>query len=277
MKIAVAQLIATIDKAVNLNKARKYIAKAKEEGADIVVLPELYMALAIPSSGITPAGAAESLDGPFVDGLAKAAKECGIYVVCGIFETKDNDAKRAYNTTVFIDRNGRVIQTYRKTHLYDAFKYRESDTVAPGDQPLQVVRTEFGRIGLMVCYELRFPEIARLLALQGAELIIMPSGWVAGPMKEAHWELLLRARAIENTVFVCAANQTGNIFTGNSMMIDPMGSVLASAAEEEKLIISDIDLGRIKRVREKLPSVGHRRPHLYRGLVKLGNRDGTPR
>ncbi|WKB35429.1 carbon-nitrogen hydrolase family protein [Terrilactibacillus sp. S3-3] len=223
------QLAATTDKALNLDKARKYIFKAKEKDADIVILPELYMALAIPGSGLTPAGAAESIDGPFVSGLAQTAKENSIYVVCGIFETKDD--RRAYNTTVFINRDGQVIYAYRKTHLYDAFKYKESDTIAPGDHPVQTARTEFGRIGLMVCYELRFPEIARLLALQGAGLIIMPSGWVRGPMKEAHWELLLRARAIENTVFICAANQTGNIFTGNSMMIDPMGVILASAGE----------------------------------------------
>jgi predicted amidohydrolase len=263
MKVAIAQLTTSPDKTSNLEKAKKSIAKAKGLGADFVVLPELYMALAIPSSGVLPVDVAESLDGPFVTGLAEAARENDIYVVCGIFESKADDNQRAYNTTVFIDRAGQILQSYRKTHLYDAFNFKESDTIVPGDNQYKVVETEFGKIGLMVCYEIRFPEIARQLALQEADMLFIPAGWVAGAMKEDHWETLLRARAIENTVFVCASNQAGNIFSGRSMIVDPMGVITASGGEEEVLIISEIDLQRIHRVREKLPSVIHRKPEFY--------------
>jgi predicted amidohydrolase len=263
MKVAIAQLISSLDKKANLQKAIQYIARAKDAGADFVLLPELYMAATTPNCGVLPSEVAEPLDGPFVTGLAEAARENQIYVVCGIFETIQDEKDRAYNTTVFINRSGELIKTYRKTHLYDAFAYKESVTVASGENSLQVVETEFGKIGLMVCYEVRFPEIARQFALQGADILFMPSGWVAGPMKEDHWETLIRARAIENTIFICAADLVGSIFAGRSMIVDPMGVVLSSAGEEETLITADIDLDRIQRVRSKLPSVGHRRPELY--------------
>ncbi|MFJ7730157.1 carbon-nitrogen hydrolase family protein [Neobacillus sp. NPDC097160] len=263
MKVAIAQLTTSVDKLDNLKKAKNYIAKAKGMGADFVILPELYMALATPSSGILPVEVAEPLDGPFVTGLSEMARENEIYVVCGIFESKVDDDQRAYNTTVFIDRSGEVLQSYRKTHLYDAFSYKESDTIVPGKNQYKVVETEFGKIGLMVCYEIRFPEIARQLALQEADILFIPAGWVAGTMKEDHWETLLRARAIENTVFVCASNQVGNIFSGRSLMVDPMGVITASGGEEETLIMTDIELDRVHRVREKLPSVIHRKPEFY--------------
>src|SRR5690606_13835956 len=134
--------------------------------------------------GVKPVEVAEPLDGPFLKGLTEAARENEIYVVCGLFETKPGDKQRAYNTTVFINRSGEILQAYRKTHLYDAFNYKESDTTIPGDNDYQVVETEFGKIGLLVCYELRFPEISRQLSLQGADVLFLPAGWVAGAMKE---------------------------------------------------------------------------------------------
>jgi predicted amidohydrolase len=264
MKVAIAQLTSSLDKVSNLQKAKEYITKAKSLGADFVLLPELYIAAATPNSGVRPAEVAEPLDGPFVTGLAEAACENQIYVICGIFESIEEDKDRAYNTTVFINRSGELVQNYRKTHLYDAFSYKESDFIAPGDNPYQVVETEFGKIGLMVCYEVRFPEIARQFALQGADILFMPAGWVAGAMKEDHWETLVRARAIENTIFICAADQVGNIFAGRSLIVDPMGVILASAGEEEALILASIDLNRVQRVRQKLPSVAHRRTEFYK-------------
>ncbi|TYR80816.1 carbon-nitrogen hydrolase family protein [Priestia megaterium] len=263
MRVAIAQLTSTLDKDSNLQKAKEYISQAKNQGADFVLLPELYMAAAVPGSGVLPVEVAESLDGPFVSNLASIARENNINVVCGIFETKQDDEKRAYNTTVFISRMGEVKSAYRKTHLYDAFSYKESDSVAPGENNYQVTETEFGKIGLMVCYEVRFPEIARQFALQGADILFMPSGWVVGPMKEDHWETLIRARAIENTMFVCGANQVGNIFSGRSLIVDPMGVILSSAGEEEELIFADFDLNRLQRVRKKLPSVENRKAELY--------------
>jgi predicted amidohydrolase len=263
MKVAIAQLTSTLDKTANLQKATDYIARAKAAGADFVILPEMYIAPATPKSGVTPAEVAEPLDGPFVAGLAQAAKDNAIYVVCGVYESIEGDPDRAYNTTVFFNRAGELIHAYRKTHLYDAFSYKESDSIAAGNNPYQVVETEFGKIGLMVCYEVRFPEIAREFALQGADVLFVPAGWVAGSMKEDHWETLVRTRAIENTMFVCGADQVGNIFAGRSMIVDPMGVVMASAGEEETLLVAELDLDRIQRVRGKLPSVANRRPELY--------------
>lgn len=264
MRVAIAQLSTSVDKTANLEKAIQYIAKAKSLGADFVIIPEFYMALATPKSGVLPVDAAEPMDGPFVTALKEAARENEIYVICGLYESKSDDQKRAFNTTVFIDRSGQLVHSYRKTHLYDAFSYHESETIIPGDNQYKIVETEFGKIGLMVCYELRFPEIARQFALQGADILFVPAGWVAGPMKEDHWQTLIRARAIENTMFVCGANLVGDIFSGRSIMVDPMGVILASAGEEETLLVTDIDLDRIHRVREKLPSVRHRKPEFYR-------------
>ncbi|MEW9671119.1 carbon-nitrogen hydrolase family protein [Ammoniphilus sp. 3BR4] len=263
MKVAIAQLTSSLDKTSNLQKAVEYISRAKGLGADFVILPEIYMAATTPGCGVLPSEVAEPLDGPFVTGLAEAARENQIYVICGMFESTVREDNRAYNTTVFLNRSGELIQSYRKTHLYDAFSYQESKTVAPGENPYEVVETEFGKIGLMVCYEVRFPEIARQFALQGADILFMPSGWVAGPMKEDHWETLIRARAIENTMFICAADLVGSIFSGQSLIVDPMGVVVSRAGEEESLIIADLDLSRVQRVRQKLPSVGHRRTEFY--------------
>ncbi len=264
MRVAIAQLSTSTNKTSNLEKAIQYIVKAKSLGADFVIIPEFYMALATPKSGVLPVDVAEPLDGPFVTGLMDAARKNEIYVVCGMYESKPDDQKRAYNTTVVIDRSGQLIHSYHKTHLYDAFSYNESDTIIPGENQYKVIDTEFGKIGLMVCYELRFPEIARQFALQGADILFVPAGWVAGPMKEDHWQTLIRARAIENTMFVCGANLVGDIFTGRSVIVDPMGVIQTSGGEEETLVLSDIDLGRIGRVREKLPSVRHRKPEFYR-------------
>lgn len=263
MKVAVAQLRSSEDKNENLEKAERYIRQAKDSGADFVLLPEMYMAFIPASSNTTHAKIAEPLNGPFVKGLAEIALKNQINVICGIYESKPDEEFRAYNTTVFLNRSGDLLQAYRKTHLYDAFNYKESDQIIPGSKAPDIVETEFGKVGMLVCYEVRFPEISRQLALKGADFLFIPSAWVAGAMKEDHWQTLLRTRAIENTVYVFASNQVNNIFSGRSMIIDPMGVIMASAGEEESLIISEIDLDRIGRVREKLPSVADRRPEFY--------------
>jgi predicted amidohydrolase len=264
MKVAAVQLKSSSDKVANLQKAKEYIKKAKELGADFVLLPEMYMAFLHPKLGQSRySEVAEPLDGPFVSGLADCARENQVYVICGIFESKPGENTRAYNTTVFLGRNGELLQAYHKTHLYDAFNYKESDSIIPGMIPQDVIETEFGKVGMMVCYEIRFPEISRRLAMKGADFLFIPSAWVNGVMKEEHWKTLLRARAIENTVYVFAADQIGNNFSGQSMIIDPMGVIKANAGEEETIILSEIDLERIKRVREKLPSVSDRRKEFY--------------
>lgn len=263
MRAAIAQLSSSEDKKQNLEKAIEYIKKAGEKGADLVVLPELYMVYTSDTLGTIPSDFAEPLDGPFVTGLAKAAKEAEVHVICGVFESTPDESDRAYNTTVTVDDAGNLLNAYRKTHLYDAFSHKESDEIIPGSEKNPVVETKFGKLGIMVCYELRFPEICRSLALKEADYIIIGSGWVEGNMKEEHWQTLIQARAIENTSHIIASNQIGNIFTGRSLMVDPMGVLLGDAGEEETLLIRDISEERTENVRKKLPSVKDRRPELY--------------
>lgn len=263
MKLAIAQLITSENKNENLIKAQIYIKKAKQAGADIVVLPETYMALMPASSQRTYAEVAESLDDAFVQTLAAQAKKYAIHVVCGIYESKPGEKKRAYNTVVMLDDEGKLIHSYRKTHLYDAFSYQESKGIIAGDNEFIPVKTKLGTIGLLVCYELRFPEISRTLALKGAELLLAPTAWVAGPMKEEHFLSLSKARALENTLFLGAASQTGNIYVGRSIIYNPMGVAIASSGEDEGLIIADIDLSQVDTIRNKLPCLSQRRPALY--------------
>ncbi len=264
MKVSLAQVKSSTDKQQNLEKAERYIKQAKESGSDFIVLPEMFMAYVPADSATKPADIAEPLDGPFVSKLKQYAKTNQIYVIFGTYESDSNSNEFAYNTIICLDRSGELLQAYRKTHLYDAFNYKESETIKPGTKSAEVIETEFGKIGIMVCYEIRFPEISRKLVIEGADFIFVPTGWVAGNMKEDHWQTILRARAIENTVYMFGANQVNNMFTGCSMIVDPMGLVIASAGEEETLITTPIDIDRIKRVRSKLPSVKDRRPEFYK-------------
>lgn len=263
MKLAVAQLTTSESKDENLNKARHYIIKAKKTGADIIVLPEAFMALIPTTSRRTHSAVAEPLNGPFVQTLAAEAKKNAIHVVCGVYESRAGERTRAYNTIILLDDEGKLIHHYSKTHLYDAFSYQESKGIIPSDNKFTPVKTRLGTIGLLVCYELRFPEISRTLALKGAEILLVPTAWVAGPMKEEHFQSLAKARALENTVFLGAADQVGNIYAGRSVIYNPMGVVLASRGEDEGLIIADIDLSQVKTIRGKLPCLSQRRPDLY--------------
>lgn len=270
MKISIAQMTTSQSKAENLTKALHYMAKAEAAGADIVVFPETYMAYIPAASNTSYASIAEPLNGPFVSALAAEAKRLGLHVVCGVYESEPSDKSRAWNTIVMLDDTGKLIHSYRKTHLYDAFAYQESKSIIASDNPLRVTKTRFGTIGLQVCYELRFPEISRELVLQGAEVLIVPTAWVAGPMKEEHFLSLVKARALENTVFACAADQVGNIYAGRSVIYDPMGVTLASIGETEGLITAELDMARIKQTRDKLPCLNHRRPELYASLIRQG-------
>ncbi|MEI3180657.1 MAG: nitrilase-related carbon-nitrogen hydrolase [Lachnospiraceae bacterium] len=158
---------------------------------------------------------------------------------------------------------GRLWSTYRKTHLYDAFGYKESDDNKPGDQFFEPIDTPFGKIGLFVCYEVRFPEVARYQRSKGADIIMMPTAWVPGPLKSPQFRTLITARAIENTVYMVACDQVGANAMGESVVVDPMGVVVASAGEVETLICAEIDTDRVEKVRAKLPAYKDRRPELY--------------
>lgn len=261
MRIASIQIAASPLKQENLNKALDYIGKAKKAGADMILFPEMFMFRKPEDAAL--ADLAEPLDGPFVSALKKAAAEQGLYVVCGVYEQDAASNERVYNTVVVISDKGDIAAVHRKTHLCDAWDVVESTDFIPGDQAFEVIETEFGRIGLVICYELRFPEVTRLQAVSGMDILLVPAAWYGGTLKEAHWETLLKARAIENTMFVAASNQNGDLFCGNSMIIDPMGVTLARAGEEEGMILADIDLSRIDRVKKKVPCMANRVPHLY--------------
>jgi predicted amidohydrolase len=180
-------------------------------------------------------------------------------ILCGMTERLPDDA-RVSNTLLAVDRGGGALGAYRKLHLYDAFGYQESLRVRPGDHAAPLVFDVGGlRFGAMTCYDLRFPEMARSLIDAGAQVILLPAAWVVGPGKEDHWDTLVRARAIENTAYVVAAGQTAPRFTGHSMVVDPMGVVVAGAGEEPGVITATLSPERLDAVRAKLPSLGHRR------------------
>ena len=255
---SVAQFAPGEDKAANLASIRRLVADARARGSDLVVFPE-YSMFTVPKMDERFVSSAERLDGPFVTALADLAAEHGIAIVCGVNEATD-EGDRIHNTLLAIDGRGDVVATYRKLHLYDAFGYTESSLVRPGEiEPPQTFTVGELRFGLQTCYDLRFPEVTRRLVDADADVVLMPAEWVPGPLKEDHWTTLLRARAIENTVYLAAADQCGRSGAGNSMIVDPMGVVLASVGEEEGLGTATLDPARIERVREKNPAIRLRR------------------
>jgi deaminated glutathione amidase len=269
-QIVMAQLGSTDNKEVNLQKAEKAFKDSVDlYGAGMVVFPEAFMSyFEVGISNEVKLKDGEPVDGPFVSSMCVLAKKYGLWTVFGmremILDDEDEDKnKRSYNTTVVINSEGTVVSAYRKTHLYDAFGAKESERIKPGDALFEPIETPFGKIGLFVCYELRFPEVARYQAIHGADILIVPSGWVKGPLKETHWRSLVTARAIENTVYVIACDHVNSYYMGQSLFVDPMGVVLAQGTEEECLIPCRIDLNRVHEVRQKLPSHLHRLPHLY--------------
>lgn len=265
-RLVMAQLESTSSKEENYAKAVSAVQEAVlHYQAHMVVFPEIFMSY-FPAD--TPIQIilddSESLAGPFVTKMRRLAVENGTWLVFGMKETvTDPKEERVYNTVVIVSSDGSIAGTYRKTHLYDAFGFSESKSIAPGDSLFEPITTPFGKIGLFVCYELRFPEIARYQAAKGADILIVPSGWVRGPMKEKHWNNLVSVRALENTVFVVACNQVSDFYTGQSLLVDPMGVTLSAGPEKEALIYCEIDLSRINDVRSKLPSYAQRKPILY--------------
>src|SRR5207302_8520882 len=174
---------------------------------------------------------AEPLDGPFVTALGDGARRHGIAVVAGVFEPAPGPDGRVLNTVVALGRDGAQLGAYRKIHLYDAFGYRESDRIRPGDGETLLFALDGVTFGVETCYDVRFPELTRHLAARGAEVVLLPAAWVPGPLKEAHWEVLVRARAIESTVYVAAAGLAAPRFTGSSLLADPMGVAVVRAGE----------------------------------------------
>lgn len=263
--IALAQVESTPDPAANLARAQVVTRQAAEMGSALVAFPEMFMGR--PTADRSPARIAAADEGKFVQGLKSLAVETGLFVVAGCWEPGP-DRGRVYNTARIFSPGGEIVASYRKLHLFDALNVRESDTMQPGGDLPPVVDIAGVRVGLAICYDLRFPELFRSLAAREAQLVLVPSAWYQGPMKEAHWLTLLRARAIENTFYVAGCNLVGSAFCGSSAVFDPFGVRLAGAGEAAALVSAAVDIQRIEAVRRKLPSLQHRRLDLFPGSLE---------
>lgn len=255
--VAVAQFAPTADKQVNLTDVAQLVSTAAQRGAAVVVFPE-YSSYFVDPFDHSLAANAESLDGPFVVALTALAADHGVHIVAGLVESA-SDGRRVRNTVVAVNATG-IVATYRKLHLYDAFGQRESDWVEAGELSAPETFAVNGlRFGLMTCYDVRFPEVGRTLADAGADVFLVPAEWVRGPLKEDHWHTLLRARAIENTVFVAAADHPPPLGVGNSMIIDPQGVVMAAIGTGTDVVVAHLDPGAVARVRRVNPALQLRR------------------
>jgi predicted amidohydrolase len=272
MRAAAIQLNSTGDKARNIDTAERLVRAAAAAGAELAVLPEKWNVL---GDSATQLEGAEPLDGPTLSAARTWARELGIHLIAGSIAERVEGQEKAFNTSTLIGPDGDLEASYRKIHMFDVdvggVSYRESDHEEPGDE---VVTASLGAalegvtLGLTVCYDLRFPELYRILAVRGATVITVPSAFTLDTGKD-HWEVLLRARAIENQAFVIGANQIGNApphyrSYGRSAIVDPWGVVLAQAPDEECFVAADLDLELQDRVRTTLPSLANRRPASYR-------------
>ncbi len=253
MRIAVAQILSGTDPADNLQLVRDYTGRAAESGASLAVFPEATMC----RFGVPLAPIAEPVDGPWADGVRRIAADAGIAVVAGMFTPADGD--RVFNTLLATGPDG-LDARYDKIHLYDAFGFTESRTVAPGHQPVVITVDDVG-VGLSTCYDVRFPELFTTLARRGAQLIVVSASWAAGPGKLEQWTLLARARALDCTSYIVAAGQadpgeplasSAPTGVGGSLVVSPFGQVVASAGGEPQLLIADLDLEQVTKARETI-------------------------
>ena len=269
MRAAAVQLSSTPDRDRNLEAADRLTRAAAAQGAELVVLPEKWPVLGTPEQ--TAAGA-EPLDGPALEWARGAARELGIDLVAGSIAERIEGAERGANTAVHIGPDGEDRAVYRKIHMFDVEvggrTYRESEHEAPGDEVVVSHTAGGAGLGLTICYDLRFPELYRILAVRGAQVLTVSAAFTETTTRE-HWEVLLRARAIEDQCFVVAANQIGEHAPGlrsggRSMIVDPWGVVLATAPDGESLAVAELDLAQLEAIRRKLPSLANRQAGAYR-------------
>lgn len=269
MRVALGQIPVSSVPAVNLDRVRDAATTAAAQGAQLIVFPEGTQA----RFSVSLRAVAEPLDGQFCHGLAGIARSAGIALVAGMFEPAADS--RVYNTVVGYDADGRLAAVYRKIHLFDALGHCESNDVAAGNE-LVVADLAGLRVGFMTCYDVRFPELARALAADGADLLVLPAAWAAGPFKEEHWVTLVRARAIENTIWVAAAGQVPDpaeaatrapTGIGRSMLVDPMGVVRIDLGPATGIGTGDVDTNLTRSVREVLPSLANRRADIQGGTA----------
>lgn len=269
LMVAAIQMQSNDDKRHNLSRAEELLNIAIERGAKLIALPELFNVCGAPQ---LMRKNAEPIPGPTSDMLCAKAKEGHVYILGGSFGESSDITEKFFNTSILIDPSGKIIAKYRKIHLYDVeigkqVVIKESDAFERGDK-LVTAETEYGTVGLTICYDLRFPELYRGLTLKGAKIIFVPSAFMNATGKD-HWEPLLRTRAIENQVFIIAPDEIGPIpgtqtlRYGRSVIIDPWGTVLAKAPDTEGVITAELDFDYLMKVRKELPSLAHRQPEVY--------------
>ena len=267
MRAAAIQMNTTGDRPRNRATAERLVRAATDDGATLVVLPEKWNVLGTPEQ---LAAGAEPLDGPSTTWARELARELRIDLIAGsIVELRDDG--RRFNTSVHVGPDGALKAVYRKLHLFDVevagVVYRESDGEDPGEEVVVSALGDGTVVGMAICYDLRFPELFRILALRGARVLALPSAFTLATTRD-HWEVLLRARAIEDQCFVVAANQIGEHAPGKSsggrsMVVDPWGTVLATAPDDEGCALAELDFARQDAIRARLPALIHRRPAAY--------------
>jgi predicted amidohydrolase len=269
IRVACVQMTSRADKAANLETAERLVAQAASGGADIVLLPEKWNAI---GDAAVYHETAEPLDrGESVAAMSDWARRHGITLVGGSIAERREGREKLSNTSLVFDSAGEIVATYRKIHLFDVevggVVYRESEAEEPGEEAV-VAEAEDWKIGLSVCYDVRFPELYRILALDGAQLVTVPAHFTT-PTGKDHWHVLLRARAIENQLYVAAAAQIGETLPGKpaygrSLIVDPWGLVVAQAADEATVISAELDRAHLEDIRAKLPSLANRQSNAYR-------------
>lgn len=270
-KIAICQLKVIDNKEANINRALKMINTSTQNNADMVILPEMFNC---PYDNSKFIEYAESKNSSItLKNISKAAADNQILVIAGSIPLLDND--KIYNTCFIFNKKGEIAGEYRKMHLFDIdtpkIKFKESSTLSAGNK-IGVFETEFLKMGIAICYDIRFPELLRIITLKGAKLVVVPGAFnmITGP---AHWEILMRSRAVDNQVFIAAASPARNeelpyVAYGNSMVISPWGDILVRADEKEEIIYADIDLSKIHKIRDELPLLKNRRDDIYEIIEK---------
>jgi deaminated glutathione amidase len=268
LKVAAVQLNATADRDANLAIADRLTRAAAADGASLIVLPEKWTAMGAEEELLA---AAEPLDGQVLQWARTTARELGVDLIAGSFLERVPGQQKLSNTSLHVGPDGELAAVYRKVHMFDVEvggrSYRESDLEQPGDEIVLSRSVDGVELGLSICYDLRFPELYRILAVRGARIVSVPAAFTLATTRD-HWEPLLRARAIENQAFVIAANQVGRHpggyeSGGRSMIVDPWGVVLAQAPDREAHILAELDLERQREIRARLPSLANRQPEAY--------------
>lgn len=271
-KAAIVQMKSSVAKELNLAHSLKLINEASKKNARLICFPEFQMAYSPPEQKSESLHKiAEKITGNFVSTLSNSAKQNRINVIATLYEIINTNDKnhKVFDTGIIINELGKLQSIYRKVHLYDALGFKESKKLLAGSTIEKPSKTSVGKLGLLICYDMRFPEISRILTVNGANILVSPSAWVAGFMKKEHWEIMVRARAIENGVYVLAPNQVGNIYCGHSMAVDPFGATIVDMENREGIGFIDIDCSKIDTTRRTLPLLTNRRTDVYRNYIDV--------